>query len=239
MLALQLAIGAANDWADAPADARARPAKPIPAGLVARRTAAAIAVLLAATGLAMAGVAGAAALGVAIAGLAAGLAYDLRLKGTRWSWLPYALGLPLLPVFGWVGSTGSLPLAFAVLVPVAMGAGTALALANALADLERDAVAGVTTVATSMGPAEVRRLGAALQALVVVGALGSAAALGGSGPWIGAGAVAAGVVAAGVTLGWRSDRTARQRAWEVQAVGLGVLAAAWVGSLAAAGRLGG
>ena len=36
-------------------------------------------------------------------------------KGTAWSWLPFALGIPLLPVFGWLGAAGSLPASFAVL----------------------------------------------------------------------------------------------------------------------------
>ncbi len=39
MLLLQFAIGAANDWADAPTDARAQPWKPIPSGVVTRERA--------------------------------------------------------------------------------------------------------------------------------------------------------------------------------------------------------
>jgi hypothetical protein len=124
--------------------------------------------------------AGTASLLVAGIGLGAGLAYDLRLKGTRWSWLPYAVGIPLLPLFGWVGAVGSVPPAFAVLLPVAVVAGAALAVANALADLERDERAGTETVATILGTGRARRAGALLQAAVVVAALGSALALGGA-----------------------------------------------------------
>ena len=239
MLLLQLAIGAANDWADAPADARAQPHKPIPAGLVPRPAAAWIAGAAAAAGLALAGFAGTAALLVAGAGLAAGLAYDLRLKGTRWSWVPYAIGIPLLPLFGWVGATGSVPQAMGVLLPVATLAGAALAVANAVADLERDERAGVETIATSLGLVVARRVGAAVQGAVAVAALGTAVALGGDPGWIVLGAGGAALVGVGVALGWGSGRRARQRAWEVQAVGLAVLAAGWVGALAAAGGLAG
>ncbi len=44
-----------------------------------------------------------------LAGTATGYAYDLRLKATAWAWLPFAVGLPLLPVYAWVGATGRVP----------------------------------------------------------------------------------------------------------------------------------
>jgi len=239
MLLLQLGIGAVNDWADAPADAQAQPDKPIPAGLVPRVAAAWIAAAMVAMGLALAATAGAAALAVACAGLAAGLAYDLWLKGTRWSWVPYAVGIPLLPLFGWVGATGEVPPALGVLLPVAMLAGAALAVANALADLERDESAGIETVATVLGIVVARRVGAVLQGGVAVAALGSALLLGGSPGGIAVGVGGVAIMALGVALGWGRGRRARQRAWEIQAVGLAVLAAGWVGALAAGGALAG
>jgi len=239
MLVLQMAIGAANDWADAPADAVADPAKPIPAGLLSRPTAARLALAAGAVGLVLAAVAGLAALVLAGAGLAAGLAYDLRLKGSPWSWLPYAVGIPLLPLFAWVGATGRLPAPLLVLVPVAVGAGAALALANALADLERDTLAGTATVATALGPERTRRAGVVLQAIVVVAALGSAIALGGDPAGLTVVAGGAVVVAAGLAVGARGSTLELRRAWEVQAVGIGIIAAGWIGSLAAAGRLAG
>lgn len=237
MLALQLAIGAANDWADAPADVVADPAKPIPAGLVSRSAAAGLAVVAGVLGLVLAAFAGTAALALAAAGLATGLAYDLRLKRTRWSWLPYAIGIPLLPVFAWVGATGRLPAALLVLVPVAFVAGAALAVANALADRERDIRAGTVTVATALGPGRARRVGIALQVVVIVAALGSAVMLGGDPAWVAVAAGGAVVVAAGLVLGAGRSPTASRRGWEIQAVGTGVIAAGWIGSLAAAGRL--
>jgi 4-hydroxybenzoate polyprenyltransferase len=235
MLCLQLGIGAANDWADAAADATARPTKPIPAGLVRRPVAAAIAVGAGAVGLVLAALAGLPPLVVACVGLATGLAYDLHLKRTRWSWLPFAVGIPLLPVFAWVGATGTLPVAFAVLVPIAMIAGAALAVANAVADVEADRSAGTTTVATSLGLARARVIGMVLQGLAVVTALASAALLGGDPAWVAVAAAGSIAVLVGLMLGWSDRSTTRRHGWEVQAMGLAMVATGWLGAVAAAG----
>jgi 4-hydroxybenzoate polyprenyltransferase len=211
----------------------------VPAGLVRRSTAASIAAVAAALGLGLAMAAGPPTLVVAVAGLATGVAYDLRLKGTRWSWAPYAIGVPLLPVFAWVGATGTLPAPFVVLVPLAMLAGAALAVANSVADLERDRAAGISTVATSLGLGRARRIGGALSAVVISTALVSAAALGGSVGWLVVAGAGAAIVVAGLALGWNRGPDARRRAWEVQGAGMGIIAAGWLGSLAAAGLLAG
>lgn len=234
MLALQLAIGAANDWADAPADATAQPHKPIPAGLVERQTAAILAIALATTGLALAATAGILAFVTAAAGLLAGLAYDLRLKATRWSWLPYVVGIPLLPVYAWAGATGRVPLAFVVLVPAAAAAGAALAIANALTDLEHDKAAGVDTIATALGPVRARRVGAVLMGAATGVALLSAVAIGGSSAWILPTATGAAIAVAGVAVGFGRWPAAARRAWELQAIGAGIIATGWLGALVSA-----
>ena len=59
-------------------------------------------------------------------------------KGTPFSWLPFAVGIPILPVYGWFGAAGTVPGIFGLIIPVAALAGTALAVANALVDMERD-----------------------------------------------------------------------------------------------------
>jgi 4-hydroxybenzoate polyprenyltransferase len=235
MLLLQFGIGVANDWADAAADATARPAKPIPAGLIRRPVAARIAAGAAIGGLALAALAGLPTLAVAAAGLATGLVYDLRLKRTRWSWLPYAVGIPLLPVFAWIGATGSLPASFAALVPIAMVAGAALAVANAVADVEGDQAAGIETVATSLGLDQARRLGGVLQGLAILAALSSAALLGGDAAWVAVAGCGSIVVLVGLALGRSGRPTTRRHGWEVQAVGIAIVAAGWLGALASAG----
>ena len=104
MTALQVSIGTLNDLVDAPRDAGHKPGKPIPAGLVTPGIARAVMVI--------ARHAGAPAGRPVRPGdprlwpvviLAIGYGYDLVAKGTAWSWLPFAVGIPLLPVFGWLG----------------------------------------------------------------------------------------------------------------------------------------
>ena len=228
MVAIQASIGATNDIADAPADAVAKPAKPIPAGLVSARAAGALAVLLAVIGLVLSAVSGWGTAGIAAAGLGVGLVYDVRLKGTPWSWLPFAVGIPLLPVFAWYGGTGSLAAPFAVLVPAAIAAGAALAIGNARADAEADQASGVASIATALGPRRAWALEVAILLVVGVVAVASAALMDGSTGKVAVVAVAA-LVPLGAVLASR-DRTpgGRERAWEAEAIGVAALGAAWL-----------
>ena len=113
MTALQASIGTLNDLVDAPRDAGHKPGKPIPAGLVPGAAARVVVVATAGLGLALSAPSGGSTVALAALVLAIGYAYDLAFKGTAWSWLPFAVGIPLLPVFGWLGATGTLPASFA------------------------------------------------------------------------------------------------------------------------------
>jgi len=228
MTALQASIGALNDVVDAPRDAGHKPGKPIPAGLIPGRLARTVVVAAAGVGLALAAPSGPATVALAVVVLAIGYGYDLLFKGTAWSWVPFAVGIPLLPVFGWLGSAGDLPEWFAVLLPVAVVAGAALAIANARADADRDVAAGVESVAIRLGSARAWAIEALLLAFVVGAAV---ATLVRAGAPIGvvAGAIGASlVVVAGVAVGRVGDGARLERAWEIQAVGVGLLAAVWV-----------
>jgi len=228
MTALQASIGTLNDVVDAPRDAGHKPGKPIPAGLVSARVATAIVVVGAAAGFGLAILSGWGTAGLAVVVLAIGYGYDLRFKGTAWSWFPFAVGIPLLPLYGWLGATGTLPASFAVLLPVAVIAGAALAIANARADAERDAMAGVGSVAIGLGLERAWVVNAVLLGAVVVLAFVTLAAAGAS-PGVLAGAlVAACVIGLGVAVGYHGDHARRERAWELEAVGLGLLAMAWL-----------
>jgi 4-hydroxybenzoate polyprenyltransferase len=237
MTLLQFAIGTLNDIVDAPADATTRPRKPIPAGLVSPRTARIVVVGCALAGVALAAVGGPLLMGLAIVGLAIGAGYDLRAKGTTLSWLPFAVGIPLLPVFGWYGATGSLPGMFLVIIPAAANAGTALAIANAIVDMERDEVAGSGSIALALGAARSAFLVLALHVVVALLAVATAVALGAPTGWVAAIVAAASVPLGGAVLGLvaalREGHGWRELAWEVQAVGTGLLAVAWLGALSA------
>jgi len=228
MTALQAGIGVVNDVVDAPADAVAKPAKPIPAGLVPRRAAIWVAAGAMLLGLGLSAGSGWGTALIAVAILGVGLAYDLRLKGTAWSWLPFAVGIPLLPVFAWYGAVGSLPAAFAVLIPAAVAAGAALAIGNARADLERDAASGVASIATRLG----QRAAWAWQVTLLAGIAGAAvvsvAAWGGGGGGVALVAVLGLVPVLAAVASRVAGPAGRERAWEVEAIGIAVLAVAWL-----------
>ena len=151
MLGLQFAIGAVNDLADEGADAVAKPAKPIPSGLVTRRTAIGVAGAGTLVGVAAYAVHGPLPLVLAVGMLACGLAYDLGLKGLGLGWLCYAVAFPLLPLSTWLAAAGTLPPRAELLLPVAALAGPTLQLANGLVDLERDGIAGVRSLSRWLG----------------------------------------------------------------------------------------
>jgi 4-hydroxybenzoate polyprenyltransferase len=231
MACLQFAIGALNDVADAPRDGGRQPPKPIPAGLIRRPAAAAIGGGAAIAGLVLSIPSGPAVAAVATAGLACGLAYDLALSRTSISWLPLTIALPLVPVYAWLGATGTLPAAVAAILPAGALAGGGLALGNALVDLEADRAAGRATVAVALGRRPtlvVHALALGLAALVV------AILLPGGRPGAMIAVTTGGIVLAiGLaTMAWPA--AARRRiAWQIEAAGVAILGVGWV--VAAAG----
>ena len=231
MVSLQAAIGALNDIVDAPRDAGLKPGKPIPAGLVSPLAARLVVVGGAALGIGLSLPSGPATAAVAVAVLVVGGLYDLRFKGTPWSWLPFAVGIPLLPVYAWLGAAGQVPLAFAILIPAATLAGAALAIANALADVERDQAAGVRSVATSLGPRRAWAVHAAIQAAVVGLAVAGVAWLGEIGPGLIPVAAGLAVVAGGVVVSASGRAGWRERGWELEALGIGILGTAWLAAV--------
>ena len=228
MTALQAGIGATNDLADAAADATGKPAKPIPSGLVSRQQATVVAVAAIAVGIGLTVPSGWGTVAIAVLGVGVGLAYDLRLKGTAWSWLPFALGVPLLAVYAWYGAVGALPGVFAVLVPAAVAAGAALAIGNARADLERDEASGVASIATRLGPEAAWVVQVALfggigaVALLSAGLSGATSA---EGLLVGLAALVPLIAAIG---SHGLSPAGRERAWEAEAIGVAALGVAWL-----------
>jgi 4-hydroxybenzoate polyprenyltransferase len=232
MTLLQFAIGTINDLVDEHRD-RGRSDKPIPAGVVAPGIARSLAAAFALAGVTLglpigpAAPVGLGAFVVGIVALAIGLLYDLRFRGGTWSWVPFAAGIPLLPVYGWLGATGTLPAAFLLLVPAGMAAGAGLAVGNALGDLERDLRAGAASVATGLGRGRAWLAHAVLLAAVAGIAMATLLWWGRAlnpGGLIAGGGVA--VIAAGIALA-AVPRSA-ERAWALEAAGVAVLAVGWL-----------
>jgi 4-hydroxybenzoate polyprenyltransferase len=240
MMLLQFAIGTLNDIVDAPSDAGLKPGKPIPEHVVPASVAWLVAATCAGLGLALSLVGGPPLLILAAAGLAIGAWYDLQAKGSTLSWLPLAIGIPLLPVYAWYGATGSLPAVFVVLVPAAANAGTALAISNSMVDAERDQEAGRQSIALALGPRAAGMVVLALHLVVAALAIGTSVLLGIPTGWLLAVVLAAGAPVTGALVGLvaarRESPGLRELAFEIQAVGTGLLAVAWLAALSAAER---
>ncbi|MGQ7296850.1 UbiA family prenyltransferase [Quadrisphaera sp. KR29] len=158
----QVAVGWANDALDAPLDAAAgRTEKPVAAGRLPRAAVGAGAVLAAAAAVpaSLALEAGRAGTGrLHLVGLAGALGYDLGLKGTPASPLPYLLFFGSLPSVA-VGAAGrSAP---RLLCTAAGLLGLAAHLANTVPDAAADAATGVRGLPQRLGP-RASRVGAAL-----------------------------------------------------------------------------
>ncbi|MDQ3938208.1 MAG: UbiA family prenyltransferase [Chloroflexota bacterium] len=231
MLALQFSIGAANDVFDERFDSRSKPTKPIPAGLITRRTAVLLAASSAAVALAVAALFGPAVLFMAGAMLAAGLAYDAWLKRGPWAWAAFSIAFPILPLYAWYGATGAPPPRYDLLLPVAALAGPALHLANGVVDAERDRQAGLLTLVTRLGRR--RAVGAmALLLGMIHGAAWLTLLVSGAGFAIVLPAtVASGLASVGVVLSASHDVAARERGWQVQAGAICLLAVSWLMSV--------
>jgi 4-hydroxybenzoate polyprenyltransferase len=143
VLAGQLSIGWSNDYLDAERDrAVHRSDKPVAAGAVtprAARTAAAVALILAIALSAVLGWPGGAA---ALVIVACGWLYNLGLKASALSWLPYAIAFGTLPAVATLSaSPPRWPAAWALTGGALLG--VAAHLANVLPDLGEDLTIGV------------------------------------------------------------------------------------------------
>lgn len=152
MLMVQISISALNDWADADLDQRAGRRRPIPLGLVSRGAALTVAVVSAVGAFLLCVLSNLGPIALLIVGLgtACGWAYDLWLKTTPLSFVPFAIAFPLMPF--WIGLLAGRPLT-PLLVLFLGGSPLAVAihLADAIPDRDRDRAAGLTTLAVSLG----------------------------------------------------------------------------------------
>lgn len=221
VLAGQLSIGWLNDHLDAARDrAVGRTDKPVVSGAVSERTVGVAAAVAALACVPLSLASGWLAGSLHLVAVGAGLVYDLGVKSTRWSVLPYVVCFGLLPVFVVLGAPGSpvppwwLPVGGALL-----GAGAHFA--NVLPDLDDDLVTGVRGLPHRLGARGSRLAAAGLllaaSVVLVAGVLSAGAAV----PVplaLAAPVVAAGVLAAGFAAGRRRGSRAPFRAVMVVAL---------------------
>lgn len=173
----QLTVGWVNDLVDLPRDrAVARTDKPLVGGLVTPRAVAVATAVTAAACMVLSLALGWRAGGVHLVCLALAHAYNLALKATPWSWLPYAGAFGLLPaVAALAGPDPAEPAWWAILAGAALGVGAHLV--NALPDLADDEATGVRGLPHRLGARRAQVLAALLlaaaSALAALGPAGS------------------------------------------------------------------
>lgn len=210
MLGGQLAVGATNELVDVELDRISKPQKPIPAGLVSKRGARSIVaiglVLMVLGSLRFSWLAGLlCGLGTGI-----GIAYSLWFKRTIWSWLPYVLAIPLLPIWVWV-ALASPSAALIVLYPIAIPALISVHIAQSIPDLEGDRRAGIRNLTVHLGPARARRACWGLLILSISLAVVTSAVMTPNPIWCWlAGAIALALVAINASA-WHQDTERGQR----------------------------
>ncbi len=150
VLAGQLSIGWCNDFLDADRDAAAgRTDKPVASGAVSKRTVGVATLVAGLTCVPLSLAVGWLPGGLHLVAVASGLAYDLWLKATVASVVPYVVSFGLLPLFVVLGPDPSPPWWLAV-AGALLGAGAHFA--NALPDLEEDTAGGVRGLPHRLGP---------------------------------------------------------------------------------------
>ncbi|WP_241995915.1 UbiA family prenyltransferase [Kribbella sp. VKM Ac-2568] len=137
-----LSIGWSNDAIDATRDTSVdRKDKPIVLGLVSRRTVWTGATVTAAACIPLSLASGLLAGLAHLVGVASAWAYNLGLKSTRISWVPYAVAFGLLPSFVTLGTSGTWAPWWASAAAALLGVGAHLA--NVVPDLADDLATGV------------------------------------------------------------------------------------------------
>jgi 4-hydroxybenzoate polyprenyltransferase len=148
--AMQLSIAVLNDYCDRRLDAVSRQDKPIARGLVRPQEALLVGVLLAVAMVLLLLPLNPWALGISLLYFALGQGYNFGLKSTPFSGIVFALAIPLIPLYAFVGVGRVVPVVF-WLVPVAALLGIALNLANSLPDIEEDATNNARTLDVVLG----------------------------------------------------------------------------------------
>jgi 4-hydroxybenzoate polyprenyltransferase len=162
----QASVGWSNDYLDRDRDRAARRTeKPLVAGDVSAGAVLVASLLALSLSPLLSVPLGLPEAGVMLAAVLSAWAYNLGLKGTAVSWLPYAISFGLAPVYVWLATSESLPPAW--IVPATALLGVAAHLLNAVRDLEADRVGLVRGLPQRLGLKASVLLGALLLAVVL------------------------------------------------------------------------
>lgn len=232
-LAGQLCVGWTNDAWDAARDRAARRTdKPIVRGWVSARTVAVAALVAGLAAVPLSFRLGRLPGALHLVAVAAALAYNLRLKSTPLSPLPYAVSFGLLPVVVTLAVDGGWPPAGTVLGAAVLGA--AAHFGNTVGDTEADRLTGVRGLPQRIGPRRsllamaglIGLAGAVLLASILTGP-GSAAAV------VGALVLVVGVLAAAAVALAGARLSRGPLAWRLTLAAVALVVAGFLLSLTA------
>ena len=228
MFLAQSCIGATNDLCDRELDARSKPYKPLVAGTITPLGATIVACVCGVGALIIASTISAPSLALAALGLACGLAYDVALKRSALSALPFMIAIPTLPLWVWV----SLDVWESVLywlIPLGALLGLSLHLVNTLPDIASDEAAGVRGLAHRLGERTATVIAWGSFALALLLAVAIAPVVGYDwrifGPTLLFGCTC---LAAGVGAQLRHTATSMQASFSVLGIGCAGLAVGWL-----------
>ncbi|MFZ9608766.1 MAG: UbiA family prenyltransferase [Candidatus Limnocylindrus sp.] len=219
MLGVHTCIGASNDYLDRHRD-RGRPEKPIASGALPPSAGLLLSAVGITVGLVAAAQVSTLTFALAVTGALVGATYNVWLKHTALSWLPFALGVSIIPAFAWSTVSSVLPTPILTLSLISLPGGAALALQNSLADRALDLQSGMRSAVVRLGERTAFGLLALLHLVSLTALL--AFAPGNTSPTTLA--VAALLLAIGVACSATRSRWARQRGWEISAAALAVAA---------------
>lgn len=150
--AMQFSISALNDYFDRSIDA-GRADKPVASGRISPYVAWRVGLLFGAVALLLALPLGSLLTIFTAVGLAGGLMYDAGLKYTAFSWLPFSIAFPTLPLWAWAGALpeATVPSRLYWVLPVGGALALGIHLADTVPDLATDAEAGVRGLAHRLG----------------------------------------------------------------------------------------
>jgi 4-hydroxybenzoate polyprenyltransferase len=148
----QFSISAFNDYYDRQVD-QGRPDKPVASGHISSRIAWLIGASFGLLSLLLAALYSLPLLVLTAVGLGGGLLYDVGLKYTAFSWLPFSVAFPTLPLWAWVGAHpgGDIPSRLLWVLPVGAVMVLVIHLADTIPDLAADTQAGVRGLAHRLG----------------------------------------------------------------------------------------
>jgi 4-hydroxybenzoate polyprenyltransferase len=161
----QASVGWSNDYLDRERDAAAgRIDKPLVSGRASPAVVLGAALAAAPLSVALSLPAGIPEAAVMLAGVSSAWGYNLGLKATVLSWLPYAVSFGLVPVYVWRTTGDASP---AWLVAGGALLGVAAHLVNVLPDLEADRIGSVRGLPHRLGPRRTLALACLLLATVL------------------------------------------------------------------------